>query len=361
MMKKRVLIMAGGTGGHVFPALAVARELQKRDVDVYWLGTKQGMESRLVSETTIPIFYIDIGGLRGKSWRTRLMAPWQLFIALCQSIKIIMQLKPDIVLGMGGFVTGPAGLAAWLLRKPLVIHEQNAKAGMTNQLLARLASTVLEAFPCTFAARYRAVATGNPVREDILAVASPDVRFIERSHGLRLLIVGGSLGALALNELVPQALALIPEEQRPEVWHQVGRQHVDHTSQCYQQYSVANANIVPFIDDMAKAYSWADVVLCRAGALTIAELATVGIGSILIPYPYAVDDHQTRNGEYLANTGAALLKQQVELTPEWLAGTLERLQQDRKQLLNMAEAAWQLRKPDATMRVADQCLETRKK
>jgi UDP-N-acetylglucosamine--N-acetylmuramyl-(pentapeptide) pyrophosphoryl-undecaprenol N-acetylglucosamine transferase len=326
---------------------------------VRWLGTQRGLESEVVPKAGIDISYISIAGLRGKGALSWLTAPFKLAYAMLQSMQVLMKLRPVAVLGMGGFVTGPAGLMSFLMRYPLVVHEQNAIAGMTNRWLAKMARRVLQAFPETFE-RSDVITTGNPIRSDIMNLPAPEQRFAERGDSpLRLLVLGGSLGARALNDVVPQALALLDESERPEVWHQAGKRNIEEARQAYQQAGVTG-RVDAYVDDMAEAYGWADIVLCRAGALTIAELACAGVGAILVPFPYAVDDHQTRNGAYLADSGAALLIQQNALTAERLASQLKAVQtpaQGRAHLLNMARAARALAKPEATNAVAQQCLE----
>jgi len=354
--KPRIVIMAGGTGGHVFPALAVARYLINNGWEVHWLGTKRGMESRLVPNAGIPIHYVSVQGLRKTGLWSLFLAPIQLFLALCQSLKIIFSLKPKVVVGMGGFVSGPGGVAAWLLRRPLLIHEQNSIAGMTNRLLAMIADKVLEAFPESFPTQVKTICTGNPVREELLQLPAPAIRFQGREGPLRLLVLGGSQGARALNELCPLALLGIPAEKQPVVWHQTGIQSVEKTRQAYQNLGLT-AKVEPFIEDMAAAYAWADLVLCRAGALTIAELAAVGIGSILVPYPFAVDDHQTHNGHFLERVGSATVIQQKVLSAQTLAEMLLEFSADQSRLLQMAEAAYSLAKRDALVQVANYCEE----
>lgn len=357
---ERVLIMAGGTGGHVFPALAVAHRLRAQGVEVTWLGTRRGLEARLVPAAGFPIEYISVSGLRGRGLAGWVLAPLRLSRALLQALGICRRQRPGAVLGLGGFVTGPGGVAAWLLRRPLVIHEQNAVAGLTNRLLAHLARRVLEAFPGSFPAGIDTTVTGNPVRDEILALPEPAQRFAERADRnapLRLLVIGGSLGAQALNETLPAALASLAAEQRPEVWHQAGRDKDARARQAYADCGI-EARVDPFIADMAGAYAWADLVICRAGALTVSELAAVGLGAILVPYPHAVDDHQTRNALYLSEAGAARLILQNELTPDRLGQVLkELLQGGREGLLEMAGKARRLARPDATDAVARTCLE----
>ncbi|MDH5180876.1 MAG: undecaprenyldiphospho-muramoylpentapeptide beta-N-acetylglucosaminyltransferase [Gammaproteobacteria bacterium] len=356
-MSQHILIMAGGTGGHVFPALAIARYMLEKGVAVTWLGTQAGLEARVVPEAGIPICYISVKGLRGKGLAGWLLAPFKLVYALTQAVGVVRKVKPNVVLGLGGFVTGPGGMAAWLMRKPLVIHEQNAIPGMTNRLLSRFAKRVLEAFPGSFPASAKLLHTGNPVRKEISALSEPVARMAQHQDRLRLLVIGGSLGAQALNETLPGALAMLDEAQRPEVWHQTGANKSEATQAMYDELKIA-ARVAPFINDMAEAYGWADLVICRAGALTLSELCAAGVGSILVPYPHAVDDHQTWNARSLVNEAAAILLPQHELTIEKLAGLLQSLlQKDRQQLLQMAQAARRLARPQATEQVAAICLE----
>ncbi|MET0101999.1 MAG: undecaprenyldiphospho-muramoylpentapeptide beta-N-acetylglucosaminyltransferase [Sedimenticola sp.] len=355
-MGARVMVMAGGTGGHVFPALAVAEELRARGAEIFWLGTPDSFESRVVPEHGIEMEWVSIKGLRGKGILGWITLPFRLFRAMSQAGIVMLRRDPALVLGMGGFAAGPGGLMAKLGGIPLVIHEQNAIPGMTNQFLARFANRVLEAFPGSFEKKRNAEVTGNPVREEIASIADPAIRMRSRDGKLRLLVLGGSLGAQALNETLPLALALLSEEERPEVRHQAGRDKLDATDAAYAGVGV-KAVVTPFISDMAEAYGWADLVVCRAGALTIAELASVGVGSLLVPYPHAVDDHQTRNAGYLVDNGAALLLPQNELTPESLATQLKRLVNDRAEVLQMAGRARALALPEATRRVADICQE----
>lgn len=355
----RVMIMAGGTGGHVFPALAVAQYLRTLGAQVAWLGTRRGLEFDVVPKAGFELHYLSIGGLRGKGTLTLLLAPFKLLMAVFQAVLIVNRYRPSVVLGLGGFVTGPGGVGAWLLRKPLVIHEQNALPGMTNRWLARIAVRVLEAFPGAFPPGTRALATGNPLRAEIVALLPPEQRFAGRDGKLRLLVLGGSLGAQALNAAVPAALALLPEAQRPKVWHQAGKRHIEETQRFYK-YAQAQGDVVEFIADMAEAYAWADVVLCRAGALTVSELAAVGVAAVLVPYPHAVDDHQTVNAAYLTTVGAALLVQQPQLTAHHLAELLLSFHEGgapaRARLLRMAMAARALAQPHATELVAQQML-----
>jgi UDP-N-acetylglucosamine--N-acetylmuramyl-(pentapeptide) pyrophosphoryl-undecaprenol N-acetylglucosamine transferase len=354
-MNAPILIMAGGTGGHVFPALAVARELRGRNQEIVWLGTRRGIEAELVPQEGIPLEATRIAGVRGKGWLTWLLAPLRLAVAVVDAIGVLRRRRPKVVLGMGGFASGPGGLAAWLLRRPLIIHEQNSVAGLTNRLLAGLAREVLEAFPGSFSARVHARLVGNPVRPDIAALPVPAERLAGRTGRLRLLVLGGSLGAQVLNETVPAALALLDPSRRPEVLHQAGKATIDVARAAYAEHGV-DATIEPFIDDVAAAYAWADMAICRAGALTISELAAAGLGAILIPYPSAVDDHQTGNARYLAEAGAAVLLPQSELTAAALAAELARCADDRQLVMTRAARARALARPDATREVAELCL-----
>jgi UDP-N-acetylglucosamine--N-acetylmuramyl-(pentapeptide) pyrophosphoryl-undecaprenol N-acetylglucosamine transferase len=351
-----VLIMAGGTGGHVFPALAVATELTGLGVPVAWLGTDQGLEARVVPAAGYTLTSIRVSGLRGKGLRRVFFAPFMLVVALVQALRVFLRLRPLAVLGMGGFAAGPGGLVAWLLRRPLLIHEQNSVPGLTNRLLAPLARVVLEGFPGSLPASRRALPVGNPVRASIAALATPETRFAGRGGTLRLLVIGGSLGAQALNRLLPQAIARLPAEQRPQVHHQTGQAEAAGVQQHYRELG-CEAQVEAFIEDMAAAYGWADLVVCRSGALTVAELAAAGVGSILVPYPHATDDHQTGNARYLADAGAALLMPQARLSSDWLADTLGRFAGQRDKLLAMARRARELARPDAARRVALLCLE----
>jgi UDP-N-acetylglucosamine--N-acetylmuramyl-(pentapeptide) pyrophosphoryl-undecaprenol N-acetylglucosamine transferase len=350
-----VLIMAGGTGGHVFPALAVARALRLRNEQVIWLGTDRGLEARVVPAEGLPLERVRVKGLRRKGVLAWIMAPVQIGLAVLDALRVLRRCRPKVVLGMGGYTAGPGGLAAWLLRRPLVIHEQNAVAGLTNRLLADLAREVLEAFPGSFSGRHRTTVTGNPVRAEIAALPEPAVRMAGRGGRLRLLVLGGSQGARALNQAVPAALATLPADLRPEVWHQAGEATLDLASAAYREAGVM-ARLVPFIADMAEAYGWADLVIARSGALTIAELAAAGVGAILVPYPAAVDDHQTRNAAYLVGPGAASLIPQAELTASRLGAELRRFLDQPGLVLDWARRARALARPGATQAIVDICL-----
>jgi UDP-N-acetylglucosamine--N-acetylmuramyl-(pentapeptide) pyrophosphoryl-undecaprenol N-acetylglucosamine transferase len=348
--------MAGGTGGHVFPALAVADVLTKKGVEVQWIGTARGIEARLVPEAGYPLHNISVQGLRGNGLLGWLMAPFKLMKAVWEAKQVINQFKPDIVLGLGGFASGPGGVAAWLSKIPLVIHEQNAIPGLTNRLLSRLSKRVLQGFPDSFNAPIEAEWVGNPVRQDIAELPEPNQRYSQRSGQINMLVLGGSLGARSLNTIVPEAIALLPNELRPVITHQCGVRHVE---QCKQAYSAAqvDANISAFVDDMAAAYASADLVVCRAGALTLAELAGAGVASLLVPYPYAVDDHQTHNASALVHAGAAILIQDADLTKEDLAERLRSLITNKERLLTMANAAHSQAKPEAAHTIATICEE----
>lgn len=348
------MIMAGGTGGHVFPALAVADALREAGWRVCWLGARTGMEATLVPQRGYEMAWVRFSGVRGKGLLAKLLLPLNLLVAFWQSARAIFARRPDVVLGMGGYISFPGGMMASLLARPLAIHEQNSVAGLANRVLAQVADRVLVAFPGTLP---KGELVGNPVRPEIARLAPPAARFAARSGPLILLVLGGSLGAAALNETVPRALALIAAERRPRVVHQAGARHIDALRGHYAAAGVA-ATAVPFIEDMAAAYAEADLVVCRAGATTVAELAAAGVASLLVPFPFAVDDHQTTNARYLAERGAALLVQQRDLTPERLAEALGGL--TRAQLLGMAERARAAAMPEATAAVARACTELAK-
>jgi UDP-N-acetylglucosamine--N-acetylmuramyl-(pentapeptide) pyrophosphoryl-undecaprenol N-acetylglucosamine transferase len=348
--------MAGGTGGHVFPALALARLLRDRSYEVVWLGTRLGIEARLVPAEGIPVEWISIGGLRGKGLATLLAAPFRLARAIHESARAVRRHRPLAVVGLGGFVAGPGGVAAWLLRRPLVIHEQNAVAGFTNRVLARLARDVLCGFPGAFDAALGARVTGNPVRREFFELPAPAARFAGRSGPIRLLVVGGSQGAARLNAVVPYAVARLAGSVRFEIRHQAGPRWLEAAQKSYADAGVTGA-ITPFIDDIADAYGWADLVVCRAGALTIAELAAAGVGAVLVPFPAAVDDHQTANARYLVRENAARLVPDRELTAERLANDLREMCAGRDRLLAMAERARAAAQPRAAEALMEACLE----
>jgi UDP-N-acetylglucosamine--N-acetylmuramyl-(pentapeptide) pyrophosphoryl-undecaprenol N-acetylglucosamine transferase len=351
-----ILIMAGGTGGHVFPALAVARALEERAQPVVWLGTRAGIEARIVPDAGIEIEWIGVAGLRRKGRLAWLAAPLRLASALAEALAVFRRRRPIAVLGMGGFASGPGGVAAWLSRCPLIIHEQNAAAGLTNRLLARLARVVLQAFPGSFSPGVAAETVGNPVRRDIAAVPPPAERYRDRSGPLRLLVLGGSQGALALNRTVPAALALLPAALKPLVRHQCGERTLPAAEAAYATSGV-EVELLPFIDDMAGAYAWADFAVCRAGALTVAELCAAGVPALFVPFPAAVDDHQTANARPLAATGAAEIVPEAGLTPQSLAERLKVwLGADRATLAERAAKARSLAFPDSLARITDICI-----
>lgn len=347
-MKRTLVIMAGGTGGHIMPGLAVANEMTRHGWRVVWMGNPDGMEARLVPEKGYEMAWVRFSALRGKGLLRKLLLPFNLLRGFAQAFSHLKRLQPDVVLGMGGFISFPGGMMAVLRGIPLVLHEQNSIAGLANKGLAHIADRVLTGFPDVIP---KGQWIGNPVRHDIAVLPAPTFRYNERQGKLRLLVIGGSLGAQALNETVPQALALLSTDERPEVVHQAGEKHIDALRAAYAAAGV-DARTVAFIEDMAGAYAWADVVICRAGALTIAELAAAGVASILVPFPHAVDDHQSANARFLVRAGAAMLLPQHELTPERLA-LLRTL--TRGQLLEMAEKARALARPDATTAVAQTC------
>ncbi len=350
---RTIMIMAGGTGGHIFPALAVAEHLRAQEWHIVWLGAKTGMEATLVPPKGYTMAWVAMSGVRGKGLVRFAVLPLQLLVAFWQSARAIFAHRPDVVLGMGGYVSFPGGMMASFLNRPLAIHEQNSIAGLANKVLAKLADRVLGGFPSAFPDSTAVIWTGNPVREEIAKIDAPANRYRTRAGALRLTVIGGSLGAQALNETVPQALALIPESERPHVTHQSGTRHLGDVEANYRRAGV-QATPVAFIADMAAQYAASDLVICRAGASTIAELAAAGIASILVPFPHAVDDHQTHNARFLSERGAAVLIPQNELTPQKLAGLLQNF--TRESLLAMAQKAREVGKPDATQAVAAECM-----
>lgn len=346
---KTILIMAGGTGGHIFPGLAVADEMRAAGWDVVWMGVRGGMEERLVPPRGYQTAWIRARAARGKGLLQKLLLPANLLLSFWESARHLRRVRPDVVLGLGGYVAFPGGMMASLLNRPLALHEQNAIAGLANRVLATVSDKIMVAFP---GALKNAEWTGNPVRGEIAAIASPQARFQGRTGPLRILVVGGSLGAQALNEAMPKAIALLAD--KPLVVHQSGEKHLEALRKHYGDAG-AQGELVAFIDDMARRYAQADLVICRAGAVTIAELSAGGMASILVPFPFAVDDHQTANARFLADAGAAILLPQTELTPEKLAQLIRSL--DRAKLLDMANKARALGKPDAARIVAQRCME----
>jgi len=354
----RILIMAGGTGGHVIPALSVAEYLRSLDVQLAWLGTRAGIEADLVPANDIQIHFLDIEGLRGRGLRVALKAPLLLWRSIRQALSVLAEFQPQVILGMGGFASGPGAVAAWLKRIPIVIHEQNSIAGTTNRITALFARRVLQGFPDTLA---RGEWLGNPVRPNISQLPHPEQRLSHRSGKLRLLILGGSRGALAINQLLPRALAKLDLAPMPEVWHQTGKTHLQTTRDAYHQQGIevddVSIRVVPFIDSMAEAYHWCDFVICRAGALTVAELTSAGIGALLIPFPFAIDDHQTINGRLLVDHDAALMIAQTDITEESLSEVITDVSRDPDKRLSMAINARKLAKNDAAEKVAGVCME----
>ena len=357
MLSKPILIMAGGTGGHIYPALAVADHLREKGFSLFWLGTNSGLEARVVPEKGYQLLTINISGLRGKGLMKWIQAPVVICRGLFQSLLILMHLKPAVVLGMGGFVSGPGGLATWIMRIPLCIHEQNAIAGLTNRLLAPLANLVMEAFPNTFACRFNAKLTGNPVRTEIrnFVITHKHCKSGVKNP-LQLLVLGGSQGARKLNQIVPETLAIIPDNIHIEVRHQTGDKLYEETKAIYRNLNRV-VKLEPYIENMAEAYAWADIVICRSGAITIAELSAAGVPSILVPYPFAVDDHQTANARFLSEAGAAILIKEKDLTKEYLCQLLCNFFESNQNLEIMAKCAHKVDKPDATKIIAALCLE----
>ena len=352
MNTRTALVMAGGTGGHIFPGLAVAEVLRSQGWHVHWLGAPApSMESQLVPAKGFAFEAVRFGGVRGKGLLTLALLPMRLLQAFWQSLQVIRRLRPDVLVGLGGYITFPGGMMGVLMGKPLVLHEQNSVAGMANKVLAHVADRVLCTFPKVLP---KAQWVGNPMRDGFLNQAPPEARFAQRNGTLRVVVVGGSLGAQVLNSGVPQALALMPRDQRPQVLHQGGVKHLKTLQDNYAQAGV-DAELVPFIDDTASAFAQADLVICRAGASTVSELAAVGVAALLVPFPYAVDDHQTVNAQFLSNQDAGWLMPQSELTPEKLAAFLSRL--DRAQLLHAAKQAYAVRKTTAAADVVQACVE----
>lgn len=355
-MKRTVMIVAGGTGGHVYPGLAVAAALEQLNFDLHWLGSAHGIEARLVEAADIPFTSMPVTGLRRSGWRRRVMAPLNVLLSIAYACSVMLKQRPSMVLGMGGYVSGPGGIAAWLCRVPLVIHEQNAIAGLTNRILSRFARRILQAFPGTFADTDKVYTVGNPVRAEITQ-RGPDKQVSQNlEQAFHLLVFGGSRGAQALNELLPQAVAQSGIRELI-VTHQCGHDDVESTRQSYQSLVPdLDVSVVAYIDNMPEAYRCADLVVSRAGALSVAEIAAAGVASILIPFPFAVDDHQTKNARYLADGGAALLFDQQTVTPAELGAVLKQLAQRPEQGRQMAAAASKLAKRDATDAVVKHCL-----
>ena len=351
-MSRKIVIMAGGTGGHVFPGLAVAHRLQADDWQVHWLGTPDRMEADLVPAHGFPIEFINIRGLRNHGLVRKLLAPFQIIKAVLQVLVILRRIKPDVVLGMGGYAAGPGGVAAKLLGIPLVLHEQNAAAGLTNRLLAKIASRILMGFEGAFPLTERSRVVGNPVRDEFLQLAQQPLKHYQAGTVLKILIVGGSLGARALNQVVPNALAKL---NKVEIRHQSGKGNASQVTDLYQSLGVTTVTVSEFISDMSAAYDWADLLICRAGALTVAEVAAAGIPAVFVPLPHAVDDHQTRNAESLTSRGAAVLMPQKEMTADKLAALIAQWQSDPRQLQKMAQLSRAAAILNATDRVVSEC------
>ncbi|WP_342743950.1 undecaprenyldiphospho-muramoylpentapeptide beta-N-acetylglucosaminyltransferase [Oceanospirillum sanctuarii] len=349
---KRVMLMAGGTGGHVIPALSLAERFAAEGLAVEWLGSPQGIENRLVPAAGIKLNHIDVVGLRGKGIVRKLVAPFLILKAVKQAATILRSFKPDFVVGLGGFASGPGGIAARMLGIPVFIHEQNAVAGMTNRWLSKVARQTFAAFPKAFTEQSGAVVTGNPVRESLLSI--PDKSEIKAP--VKLLVIGGSLGAQVFNERLPEAIANLADDIRPEIWHQSGKDKLEATEENYKRMQVT-ARTQEFIDDMTGAFDWADLVICRAGALTVSELTAAGRASVLVPLPIAVDDHQTANARFLVEADAGILLPQKEMDAETLATTLESLFRDPEKILAMGKNARRVARPLATEAVVQGCLE----
>ncbi|MFC1665616.1 undecaprenyldiphospho-muramoylpentapeptide beta-N-acetylglucosaminyltransferase [Pseudomonadota bacterium] len=354
-----LLIMAGGTGGHVYPALAIADFLRAQGVRIVWMGTRQGMESRVVPKAGYEMEWVKIKGLHGTGILRWLFVPFLLSYALLQTVGIILRQRPDALLGMGGFVAGPGGLVAWLLRRPLIIHEQNSIAGWTNRLLAHLADKVLAGFSGTFREKLNPIYVGNPVRADIANLPIPEQRYANRKGPIRILVIGGSQGARVFNDNLPSLISVLPQHLRPVIWHQCGRGNEQVTEEKYAQFEVP-AKVEEFIEDMARAYAWADLVVSRAGAMTIAELTVAGVAAVLVPYPHATNDHQTANAMYMSENDAAFLLPQQALNDRSILDIFQKLEvqaQGRSRILKMANSARSLGRSDAVNVVAEQCME----
>jgi len=355
MSRAKILIMAGGTGGHVFPGLSVAKALTESGCSVIWLGTKEGIENKLVPEAGIDIEFISVMGLRGKNIRTTLIALRRMFAAFFQSFLILMRHRPQVVLGMGGFASGPGALAAFVLRYPLIIHEQNAVPGSTNRFLSKIASSVLEAFPGSFPSNIKAITIGNPVRREIAEIEEPNKRLEDREGPIRILVIGGSQGSLILNKAIPIALKELSLITKLEVLHQAGHKTISQAKEAYENVSVG-LYLVEFIEDMADAYKWADMVICRAGAMTVTELTNVGLPAIFIPFSMAIDDHQNANAKLMQEVGAAEIIQEKDIASGALALVLRDWIEDRNILKRRANLATSLAKPESTSDIVEVCL-----
>jgi len=358
MAIRPVLIMAGGTGGHVYPALAIAEYMRNKGVQLYWLGTSKGLESRVVPQNNFPLLTIKISGLRSTNIFRWILAPFAVLIAIAHSLKIMINIKPSVVIGMGGFVSGPGGIAAWLLRIPLLIHEQNSIAGLTNRLLSPFARIIMQGFPNALTGK-KVITTGNPVRIEIIQKASElsKKKHAEKGESLHLLVLGGSLGARVLNNLVPVVLGKLSQDIKIETLHQTGTTHLDATLKAYEVIGIKPDGVVSYIEDIAQAYTWADLVICRAGALTVSEISVMGLASIFVPYPYAVDDHQTMNARYLADDGGGVLLPENELNDDKLLELITVFHNKRESIIEMSKIARNKAMPKATETIGNLCLE----
>jgi len=357
MQKPNVLIMAGGTGGHVIPALSVAKELKLKGYAIHWLGSVQGIENDLVPDAGYPLHKVNISGLRGNGFVRLLKAPFQLAKALWQTYQVYKTVKPVVALGMGGFASGPGGIMAKIMSVPLVLHEQNAIPGLTNKVLSRVCTRLLQAFEGTFADNTKAETVGNPVRSSIANLPEPSVRISAANEPLNVLVVGGSLGAVAINNAVLSVVSILTHDHVANFWHQTGKRNYQAVKQAYAEQGVDSNKVAPFIADMAEAYAWADIVICRSGALTVSELMAAGAASILVPFPHAVDDHQTANAHFLSEHSGAKLCPQSELSKEYLVKTLKQFQSNKQSLIAMAEQARKCAQPNAAKVVAKICIE----
>ncbi len=354
-MKPKILIMAGGTGGHIFPALAVADYLTAEQWEVVWLGTPNSMEAKIIPNAGYAMEWVTIRGVRGKGCLAWVGLPMKFAKAVYQVIGILHRHQPNIVLGMGGFVSAPGGMASWLLNIPLLIHEQNAISGLSNRLLSHFATCTLTAFPQSFKPQARVSVLGNPVRATLLDWDSPKQRGLARRERLHVLVMGGSLGALVFNHTLPKVFQQLAQQGfKLDIWHQTGEKHFEIAKQCYQDCDL-KVNLVAFMTDMAVAYAWADMIICRAGALTIAEIANIGLAAILVPYPYAVDDHQTANAKFLTEQGAGILLPQTEFKVETVLKILSDLCAKPETIVAMAEKAYTLAQPQATKNIVKYC------
>lgn len=356
---KRVLLMAGGTGGHVIPGLSLAKSLLSLGAEVEWLGSERGIENRLVPEAGLTLHKLSISGVRGKGRLSLLKAPFMLLSAVIQANRIFKTFKPDLVVGMGGFAAAPGGLAAYINSVPLLIHEQNAVAGTTNKLLSRFAKQVFTAFPGVFPSSSKVRVVGNPVRDEIECIPALDAELVSQKRSLSLLVLGGSLGALALNQTVPKAVSLLVQDYALSIVHQCGEKHLNDTKTAYEPClgALSEVSVLPFIDDMGQAYQAADVVICRAGALTVSEVAAAKRPAIFVPYPYAIDDHQSKNADYLVSAKAAIKIEQSELSSENLAAELKTLIENKQKIIEMSKSAGEMAKPKAMQSLIHYCAE----